>query len=66
VSGADLNEYHADFLARDRLADARASAARHELIRSLRPRRPRRPLRVAIGLTLIRVGAWLIAITARG
>jgi hypothetical protein len=63
VSGADLNEYHADFLARDRLADARASAARHELIRSLRPRRP---LRVAIGLTLIRVGAWLVAITARG
>ena len=63
MSGADLNEYHADFLARDRLADARATAAHRELIRSLRPRRP---LRVVVGLTLIRVGAWLVTIAARG
>jgi len=34
-----LNEYHADFLARDRLAEARRAAARRHLIESLR-RRP--------------------------
>lgn len=31
-----LNEYHADFLARDRLAEARRAAARRHLIDSLR------------------------------
>jgi hypothetical protein len=31
-----LNEYHADFLARDRLAEARRAAARRHLVDSLR------------------------------
>jgi hypothetical protein len=58
VNGADLNEYHGDFLARDRLAEARAAAAHRELVRSLRQRRG---LRIVLGLRLIRVGRRLVA-----
>jgi hypothetical protein len=50
--GVWLNEFHADFLARDRLAEARADAARRELLRRLR--RPR--LRRAVGAGMIRLG----------
>ena len=56
MKGSELNEYHADFLARDRLAEARAATAHHELVRSLRRRRP---LRLVVGLGLIRAGRWL-------
>jgi hypothetical protein len=58
VNGGDLNEYHADFLARDRLSEARAAAAWHELVRAIRRRRP---LRQRLGLHLIRVGRRLAA-----
>ena len=61
MSGADLNEYHADFLARDRLAEARVAATRREIVRSLR--RPR-ALRITLGLRLISIGRRLVA-TAR-
>lgn len=44
-------------LARERLDEARAAAARSALVRSLRP--ARRPVRVAVGLALIRIGHWL-------
>ena len=62
MRGSELNEYHADFLARDRLAEARAAAAHHALVRALR--RPR-PLRLVVGLALIRAGRWLAG-AARG
>jgi hypothetical protein len=39
-----MNEYHADFLARDRLAEARENAARRALIGSLCRGRLRRAL----------------------
>ena len=42
-----LNEYHADFLARDRLAEARRAAARHHLIDSLRRQPDRRRTSIA-------------------
>jgi hypothetical protein len=44
-------------LAKERLDEARATAARWALLRSLRP--ARRPVRVAVGLALIRIGHWL-------
>jgi hypothetical protein len=47
-----LNEYHADFLARDRLAEARADAARRDLIAQLR----RSELRRVVGEALIHLG----------
>lgn len=45
------------FDVRDRLDEARATAARHRLILSARPERE--PLRVLVGLTLIKAGRWL-------
>jgi hypothetical protein len=44
-------------LAKERLDEARATAAHWALIRSLRP--ARRPVRVAVGLALIKIGHWL-------
>ncbi len=44
-------------LARERLDEARATAAQWALVRSLQP--ARRPVRVAVGLALIRIGHWL-------
>lgn len=44
-------------LARERLDEARATAAQRALLRSLRP--ARRPVRVAVGLALIKIGHWL-------
>ena len=58
MNGAELNEYHADFLARDRLAEARAAAAHRALVRSLRPRRS---WRLMVGLGLIKAGRRLSA-----
>jgi hypothetical protein len=43
-----LNEYHADFLARDRLAEARRAAARRHLIDSLRRQPARRRASIAL------------------
>jgi hypothetical protein len=44
-------------LAREQLDEARATAARWALLRSLRP--ARRPVRVAVGLALIKIGHWV-------
>lgn len=44
-------------VARQRLDEARAEAARWALIRQLRP--ARRPMRVAVGFALIKVGHWV-------
>lgn len=52
-----LNTYLAEALARQRLDEARAQAARRAVIRSLRP--VPKPLRVSLGLVLIRTGRWL-------
>jgi hypothetical protein len=52
-----MNLYLDERLIKDRLDDARASAARHALVRLLRP--VRRPVRVALGLALIRAGRWM-------
>ena len=52
-----MNMYLQEQLVRDRLDEARAMAARHAVVRSLRP--ARRPVRVTLGLTLIRAGHWL-------
>ena len=56
-----LNEYHADFLARDRLAEARERAARRDLVDRVR----RRALRRLLGAVLIRLGRRLAGVTAR-
>ncbi|MCI0546093.1 MAG: hypothetical protein L0027_02285 [Candidatus Rokubacteria bacterium] len=55
----DLNEYVLLTLARARLDEARAQAARHELVASLRPS-PRSVL-AAVGLALIRLDRRLRA-----
>jgi hypothetical protein len=56
-----LNEYHADFLARDRLAEARERAARRDIVERVR----RRSLRRLFGAGLIRLGRRLAGATAR-
>ena len=53
----DPNEYLVECLVKERLAEARAAAARNTLARSLPPRRP---ARVALGLALVRVGRWIL------
>lgn len=53
----DLNEYLAECLVKERLAEARAAAARSALLRDLPPRLPGR---VAVGLALIRIGRWIL------
>jgi hypothetical protein len=52
-----LNEYHADYLAHDRMAEAQARAARRQLLAAARLPRP--CLRVRIGRALIRLGRWM-------
>jgi hypothetical protein len=49
-----MNIYLEELLARERMREARAIAARHALVESLGPLR--RPIRVAFGHALIRVG----------
>ena len=44
-------------VARQRLDEARAEAARVAVLRGLRP--ARRPLRVTVGFALIKVGHWV-------
>ncbi len=53
-----VNEYFAEWLVRERLAEARAFAARMALIDAVRP--ARRPARVGLGLALIRIGQWIL------
>jgi hypothetical protein len=53
----DMNEYALEVLARDRLAELRATGGRAIWARA--GRRRRRPLRVALGHALIRLGRRL-------
>lgn len=50
-------------VARQRLKEARAEAARWALVRSLRP--ARRPARVVLGHALIKAGHWVAGRAAR-
>jgi len=50
----DMNVYFAEWLVKERLAEARAAGARDALIHAHRP--PRQPMRIALGLALIRLG----------
>lgn len=50
----DMNVYFAEWLIKERLAEARAAGARDALLHAHRP--PRKPMRVALGLVLIRLG----------
>lgn len=52
-----MNPQMEEQVARQRLDEARAEAARWALLRSLRP--ARHPLRVAVGFALIKVGHWV-------
>jgi hypothetical protein len=54
----DLNVYSVEWLARERLADARARTAREAWLRSPRP--PRQPWRVTLGLALIGLGRRIV------
>ena len=49
--------YEIEWLARERLAEARAYAARQALIRRALADRP--GLRLRVGLLLVRLGTWL-------
>lgn len=53
----DLQEYFADHLARERIAEFRAAADRERLSQEFREPRP--PLRVSVGTALIRLGSWI-------
>jgi hypothetical protein len=59
-----MNMYLEEWLARDRLDEARALAARLALVRGLAS--ARRPVRVAVGLALIRTGHWVAGRGPRG
>jgi hypothetical protein len=50
----DMNVYVAEWLIKERIAEARAAGARSALLDAHRP--PRQPMRVALGLALIRLG----------
>lgn len=52
-----MNAQLEEQVARQRLAEARAEAARWALLRSLRP--VRRPMRVTVGFALIKAGHWV-------
>jgi hypothetical protein len=57
----DMNVYSLEWLARERLADARARVAREAWARTV----PRRPWRVALGLALIGLGHRIVGQPAR-
>lgn len=59
----DMNEYFVEWLLKERLAEARAAAARSALIG---PLPPRRPARVALGLALVRLGHRIAKPDAEG
>jgi hypothetical protein len=52
-----MNPQLEEQVARQKLDEARAEAARLALVRSLRP--ARRPVRVTVGLALIKAGHWV-------
>jgi hypothetical protein len=54
----DMNDYVMNTIVRQRLDDIRADARRAVLAAALTP--PRQPLRVTLGLTLVRLGRWLL------
>ena len=58
-----MNIYVEEQMVRDRVADARALAARLALVRGLSPARGR--IRVAFGHALIRVGHWMAGLEQR-
>jgi len=58
----DMNVYSLEWLARERLADARARVAREAWVRTVRLRRP---WRVALGLALIGLGHRIVGQRAR-
>lgn len=62
-----MNTHLHEQLVRERLDEARATAAHLALLRKLRRKlRPaRRPVRVAVGFALIKVGHWVAGRTAR-
>lgn len=53
----DMNLYFAEWLVRERLAEARAAGARDALTQSVRPKR--RPVRVRLGAALVSLGRRL-------
>jgi hypothetical protein len=53
----EMNTHLHEQLVRERLDEARATAAHLALLRKLRP--VRRPVRVAVGFALIKVGHWV-------
>ena len=55
----DMNVYCAEWLIKERLAEARAAGARGALLDAHRP--PRQPMRVALGLVLIRLGQRILS-----
>jgi hypothetical protein len=57
-----MNTHAEECWAHEKLAEARAEAARQNLVASLKPSRP--AFRVALGLALIRTGRWLAGTTA--
>jgi len=59
----DMNVYSLEWLARERLADARARVAREAWVRTVPL--PRRPWRVALGLALIGLGHRIVGQRAR-
>jgi hypothetical protein len=59
-----MSDMHlAELIARDRIEEARARAARRRLLDSANTARPR--LRVMLGFALIRLGQWLAGRPAR-
>jgi len=52
-----MNPQMEEQVARQRLDEARAEAARWALLRQLRP--ARQPMRVVVGFALIKVGHWV-------
>ncbi|MEX2223025.1 MAG: hypothetical protein WEG40_14630 [Candidatus Rokuibacteriota bacterium] len=52
-----MNTHLHEQLAKERLDEARATAAHLALLRKLQPARP--PVRVAVGFALIKVGRWV-------
>lgn len=54
----DVDEYLAEYLMREREAEARARAARYALLHAVQS--TRQPIRARVGMALIRVGNWLL------
>jgi hypothetical protein len=59
-----LNEYHADFLAHDRMAEAEARAARREMIAAACGREHR--IHTTLGAWIVRLARWVRAACPAG